>query len=297
MNELLKTESTEKSLINDFSFPCPHCQKTITSQDFQENHFLIARLQSYFQSQETLYKAQLLQELVKSPTNFPPYQNLLAEKEKLQLLVEGYKLGTNKGSKEKGEELEKYITEKLQETYNGADDISKITHVGTKADILQVVHNETGNQVGKIIYEIKNEAKWDPKWLEKLDKDMVNDKADFGILVATCRKGNPVWKPTPQQNILVSDEENFIFASQMARLLIFSRLRINIEENPQQRIKKWEEWIKEKLPNYLLKLEKYFNEWEKDIGRINTSVKSMEKGKEEMKKIIIGEMEGELRGI
>jgi hypothetical protein len=58
----------------------------------------------------------------------------------------------------------------------------------------------------------------------------------------------------------VSDEENFIFASQMARLLIFSRLRINIEENPQQRIKKWEEWIKEKLPNYLLKLEKYFNE-------------------------------------
>jgi hypothetical protein len=67
---------------------------------------------------------------------------------------------------------------------------------------------------------------------------MVNDKADFGILVATCRKGNPVWKPAPQQNILVSDEENFVFASQMARLLIFSRLRINIEENPQQRIKK-----------------------------------------------------------
>jgi hypothetical protein len=291
--ESIKEEITKPS----FSFPCPHCQKTITSQDFQENHFLIAHLQSYFQNQETLYKAQLLQELASNPTNFPPYQNLLAEKEKLQLLVEGYKLGTNKGSKEKGEDLEKYITEKLQETYNGVDDISKITHVGTKADILQIVHNETGNQVGKIIYEIKNEAKWDPKWLEKLDRDMVNDKADFGILVATCRKGNPVWKPAPQQNILVSDEENFVFASQMARLLIFSRLRINIEENPQQRIKKWEEWIKDKLPNYLLKLEKYFNEWEKDIGRLNTSVKSMEKTREEMKKVIIGEMEMELKAI
>jgi len=126
---------------------------------------------------------------------------------------------------------------------------------------------------------------------------MVGEQADFGILVATCRKGNPIWKPTPQQNILVSDEESFIFASQMARLLIFSKLRINSEESPTERIKKWEEWIREKLPGYLLKLEKYFNEWEKDIGRINTSVKSMEKVKEEMKKVIVGEMEGELRSI
>jgi Uncharacterized protein conserved in bacteria (DUF2130) len=143
----------------NFSFPCPHCQKIITSQDFTENNFLISHLQSFFQSQETNYKEQLLKELTTTPTNFPPYQSLLAEKEKLQLLVEGYKLGTTKGSKEKGEELEKYICEKLQETYNGSDDISKITHVGTKADILQVIHNENHQTVGKIIYEIKNEDK------------------------------------------------------------------------------------------------------------------------------------------
>src|SRR5688572_9771024 len=128
--ELLKNNQPQEEKLQTnlfpFSFPCPHCQKTITSQDFQENNFLIAHLQSYFQSQETLYKTKLLQELTNSPTNFPPYQNLLAEKEKLQLLVEGYKLGTTKGSKEKGEELEKYITEKLQETYNGTDDIGKI---------------------------------------------------------------------------------------------------------------------------------------------------------------------------
>ena len=295
-------KSENKKLVsnsNNFSFSltCPKCHSPLTSQDFAQDHFTIAHLQSYFQSQETVYKTQLLQELTNSPTNFPPYQTLLAEKEKLQLLVEGYKLGTQKGSKEKGEELEKYIIEQLQQTYNGNDDISKITHVGTKADILQIVHNETGNQVGKIIYEVKNEDKWDPKWLEKLSKDMVGEQADFGILVATCRKGNPIWKPTPQQNILVSDEESFIFASQMARLLIFSKLRINSEESPTERIKKWEEWIREKLPGYLLKLEKYFNEWEKDIGRINTSVKSMEKVKEEMKKVIVGEMEGELRSI
>ncbi|CAI2189847.1 3363_t:CDS:2 [Funneliformis geosporum] len=151
----------------NFTLTCPKCQALLTPQDFDNNHFTIAHLQSYFQTKEQEYKSQLIFQLTQDPTLFPAYQQIKEENEKLKLIVEGYKLGTNKGSKSKGEELEKYITEQLQTTYNGADDISKITHVGTKADI-------------------------NPKWLEKLEKDMVNDKAEFGILVATCRAGNPV---------------------------------------------------------------------------------------------------------
>jgi hypothetical protein len=158
IEEITKKEIQSSPPIS-FSFPCPHCQKTITSQDFQENNFLIAHLQSYFQSQENEYKQKLLIQLTQNPSEFPAYQQIKEENEKLKLIVEGYKLGTTKGSKEKGEELEKYITEKLQETYNGSDNISKITHVGTKADILQIIHNENQQPIGKIIYEIKNEAK------------------------------------------------------------------------------------------------------------------------------------------
>ncbi|WNE40655.1 MAG: hypothetical protein mread185_000112 [Mycoplasmataceae bacterium] len=281
----------------NFSFPCPHCQKTITSQDFSENSFLIAHLQGYFQQKEQEYKAELLNQITQNLNSIPLLAELKSENERLKLLVEGYRLGTNKNSKSKGEELEKYILEQLQTSYNGADEISKITHVGTKADILQIVHNEQQQEIGKIIYEIKNEEKWDSKWLEKLSKDMVNDRADFGILVATCRQGQPLWKPTPQQNILVSDEDNFLFASQIARLLIFSKLKIKDKEDSVTRIKKWEEWIKDKLPNYLLKLEKYFSDWEKDLGRISTSLKSMEKTREEVRKLILSELEVELRNI
>jgi flagellar motility protein MotE (MotC chaperone) len=126
---------------------------------------------------------------------------------------------------------------------------------------------------------------------------MVADKADFGILVAACRQGQPLWKPYPPKNVLVCDADNFIFASQMARLLVMAKQRVNKEEIPQRRIKRWEEWIKDKLPNYLLRLEKYFTEWEKDIGRINTSVKNMEKTREEIKKLVLEEMEGELKNI
>jgi hypothetical protein len=69
---------------------------------------------------------------------------------------------------------------------------------------------------------------------------MVKEQADYGIIIATCRNGQPLWKPYPQKNILVSDEDNFIFASQMARLLILSKQRLHQEESPAERIKRWE---------------------------------------------------------
>ncbi|CAG8683988.1 2408_t:CDS:2 [Gigaspora margarita] len=104
-----------------------------------------------------------IQQLISDPSLVPAYQSLQKENQELKLILEGYKLGTTKSSKEKGEELEKYILEQLQTTYNGQDDISKITHVGTKADI-------------------------NPKWLEKLEKDVVGEGAEWGILVATYGK-------------------------------------------------------------------------------------------------------------
>ena len=280
----------------NFSFKCPHCQTLIRAADFAQDHFTVAYLQEYFQNKEAEYKSQLLLKMGQEIENFPLFQQLKAENEKLKLIVEGYKLGSSKSSKEKGEDLEKHILEKLQETYNGTDKIAKITHLGDKADFAQEIWQEK-EVIGKIIYEVKNVDKWDNKWLEKLEKDMTHDKADIGIVVAICRRGNPLWKPFPHKNILVSDDENFIFASQMARLLILSKQRLNQEGNPQERIKKWEEWIKNKLPNYLLNLEKNFSEWEKDLTRVNTSLKNMITTRENIQKIVISQIELELKSI
>jgi hypothetical protein len=280
----------------NFSLTCPKCHSSLTSQDFAQDHFTIAHLQEYFQSQEQAYKAQLLLQMEKEIEAFPLFKQLKEENEKLKALVEGYKLGSTKTSKSKGEDLEKYILEQLQASYNGSDEISKITHVGEKADIIHAIHKEN-QQIAKIIYEIKNVDKWDNKWLEKLEKDMVKEKADFGIIIATCRSGNPLWKPFPSKNILVSDDDNFLFASQMARLLLLAKQRLSQGESAEERIKKWEEWIKDKLPNYLLNLEKNFTEWEKDINRIGSSLKSMAETREKIQRLVIGQMDLELRGI
>jgi Uncharacterized protein conserved in bacteria (DUF2130) len=142
---------------NNFSFSllCPHCHQTITSQDFSQDHFTIAHLQTYFQAQEEQYKQKLLEQINQEPDSLPAFKQLKEENDKLKLLVEGYKLGTTKGSKTKGEDLEKYVLAKLQEAYNGSDEISKITHLGEKADIIQEIFKDN-QPIAKIIYEVKN---------------------------------------------------------------------------------------------------------------------------------------------
>jgi len=150
-------QTTKNKLTNTFTFSltCPKCHSPLTSQDFAQDHFTIAHLQSYFQSQEQEYKAQLLLQMEKDIEAFPIFKQLKEENEKLKALVEGYKLGSTKTSKVKGEDLEKYTLEQLQASYNGSDEISKITHVGEKADIIHEIYKEN-QQIAKIIYEIKN---------------------------------------------------------------------------------------------------------------------------------------------
>jgi len=61
-------------------------------------------------------------------------------------------------SKKKGENFEQYVFEELNRVFDNKDKISKITQKGEKADFLQEVLTENGEQVaGRIIYEAKNE--------------------------------------------------------------------------------------------------------------------------------------------
>jgi Uncharacterized protein conserved in bacteria (DUF2130) len=61
-------------------------------------------------------------------------------------------------SKKKGENFEQYVLEELSRVFDNKDKISKITQKGEKADFLQEVLTENGEQIaGRIIYEAKNE--------------------------------------------------------------------------------------------------------------------------------------------
>jgi hypothetical protein len=51
------------------------------------------------------------------------------------------------------------------------------------ADCIQIVHNQFGNEAGKIIYESKRTKDFSADWIDKLKADMRNLGADVAVIV------------------------------------------------------------------------------------------------------------------
>jgi len=264
----------------------------------------VSYLQNYFASQESHYKEKLLVEMQEVIENSPLVIQLKEENNHLKSFIEGYKLGKEfVKPAQKGQEFEDYVHEKLQEIFSGNDIIENITHArtstGTRADILQIIRdgNELEKVVGKIVYEAKNTEKWENNWVEKLEKDMKTHQADFGIIIATCYK-QPLLKPYPHKNIFFTNSENFVFAGQIARLLIVQKHKlgeVNKLLDKDQRIENLENWIKEKIPYYAENLQKQLDKWEKEINNIMGSIRKMIEARDYLRKMIFEQILSSLR--
>ncbi len=90
------------------------------------------------------------------------------------------------GSQEaQGEALEQELQEYLERTfpYDRFQEVKK----GTRgADILQIVHNQTGKECGKILWESKNTKEFQKSWIEKLKKDQQRDNADIAVIMSVA---------------------------------------------------------------------------------------------------------------
>lgn len=287
-----------------FSLKCPWCLKIITAQNFSEEQLSVTYLQNYFVSQEEQYKEKLLDQMQVVIENSPSFIQLKEENNNLKSFIEGYKLGKEfVKPAQKGQEFEDYVHEKLQEIFSGNDVIENITHTrtstGTRADILQTIRdgNELEKVVGKIVYEAKNTEKWENSWVEKLENDMKTHQADFGIIIATCYK-QPLLKPYPHKNIFFTNSENFVFAGQIARLLIVQKYKLagnNKLLDKDQRIDNLERWIREKIPHYAENLEKHLDKWEKEINNIMGAVRKMIEVRDYLRKMIFEQMLSSLK--
>jgi hypothetical protein len=295
----MNIEKTSSRLLPNnlsFSLKCPWCWKIITAQNFSEEQLAVTYLQNYFTSQEDQYKEKLLTEMQEIIENSPLVIQLKEENNNLKSFIEGYKLGKEFIKPvQKGQELEDYVQEKLQEIFSSHDIIENITHArtsaGTRADILQTVRegSELEKVIGKIIYETKNTEKWENSWVEKLEKDMKTHQADFGIIVATCYK-QPLLKPYSHKNIFFTNNGNFTFAGQIARLLIIQKHKLSGTSkflDQDQRIDNLEKWIEEKIPYYTENLQKYLDKWEKEINNIMGSVRKMIEARDYLRKITL----------
>jgi hypothetical protein len=65
------------------------------------------------------------------------------------------------------------------------DRVEPIANGAYGADILHTIIMPDGRNCGSITWETKNAQSWNNKWLEKLRKDVINSKSEFGVLVST----------------------------------------------------------------------------------------------------------------
>jgi hypothetical protein len=100
--------------------------------------------------------------------------------------IEDLKRKAEQGSQQtQGEVLELELEEILKTNFP-LDNLEPVGKGKKGADILQRVHNQSGQNCGTIIWESKRTKGWSDGWIDKLKEDQREAKAEIAVLVTTA---------------------------------------------------------------------------------------------------------------
>ena len=89
-----------------------------------------------------------------------------------------------------GESLEIALEQILIENFGLDDTIESVERGRNGADFVQIVRNEQGKAVGRMVYETKNTQDFSKEWLQKFKADMLRHKGDIAILITRTMPKN-----------------------------------------------------------------------------------------------------------
>ncbi len=119
-------------------------------------------------------------------------ENMLKMREKddqlaaMKKQIDELKRKSEVGSQEaQGEALEQELQEYLERTFP-YDKFEEVKKGARGADILQIVHNASGKESGKILWELKNTKEFQKSWIEKLKKDQQQSNADIAVIMSVA---------------------------------------------------------------------------------------------------------------
>ncbi|MEM0346352.1 MAG: DUF2130 domain-containing protein, partial [Thermoplasmatales archaeon] len=115
-----------------------------------------------------------------------------------------------------GEALEIQLEEFLRNSF--PTDIVEPVKVGTKGpDIIQKIRSPTGYEAGLIAWEAKRTKEWKDEWVKKLKDDLINYKAEVGVIV-TKTLPKEINNFGFKDGVLVTNFESAIPLAQILRL-------------------------------------------------------------------------------
>jgi hypothetical protein len=133
-------------------------------------------------------REQIRDEAIKTVTEEHQLKDLEKDKKISDMLkqIEELKRKAEQGSQQtQGEVLELELEEILRTNFP-LDSVEPVGKGKRGADILQKVHNQSGQYCGTIIWESKRTKGWSDGWIEKLKDDQREAKAEIAVLVTTA---------------------------------------------------------------------------------------------------------------
>lgn len=98
-------------------------------------------------------------------------------------LVDEMKRKAEQGSMQLQGEVQELALEELLKSAFPFDEINEVSKGKRGADCIQTIHNNFGQECGKIIYESKRAENFGADWIEKLKSDMRSQGADLAVIV------------------------------------------------------------------------------------------------------------------
>ncbi len=189
----------------------------------------------------------------------------------MQDQVENLKRRAALGSQEaQGEALEDELKELLEREFP-FDRIEEVKKGARGADVVQIVHNPSGKECGKILWESKNTKDFQKSWIEKLKKDQQQAQADIAVLMSIALPGT-IKNFGLQDGIWISDYKSTTGLATALRQGI-------IDANRQKAITVGRDSIKDVIYNYITS-----QEFALHISSVMSSYKQMQEDLESEKR-------------
>jgi hypothetical protein len=174
-------------------------EKNLKLKEFQQQELELRKQQRKLQEEKEAFELEATRKLdeerkkiTKEAGEKAAEEQMLKMREKENLIkamqeqIESLKRKAETGSQEaQGEALEQQLQEYLESSFP-YDKFEEVKKGARGADVLQIVHNSSGKECGKILWESKNTKDFQKTWIPKLKNDQQEAKADIAVIMSVA---------------------------------------------------------------------------------------------------------------
>jgi len=200
-----------------------------------------------------------------------------------------------------GEVFELEIEQVLRTSFPH-DTISPVRKGQRGADVLQVVHTNTGQNCGTIIWELKRAENWSDKWVQKLKDDQLEAKAELAVIVTTSMPDGSDEPFVVQSGIWIAKEQVVRPIAQTLRLMLIEAHNLKLANSGRsEKVEAlYDYFCSSQFAQRVRAVVETFESMKRDLDREKSSMMTLWKKREAQLERVTGNMSamvGELQAI